>query len=183
MIIKSPINGKIPKIHPTAFIAEDVVIIGDVEIQENVNIWYGAKIRGDMCKIVIGKNTSVQENVVIHSEPGTECIIGENIIIGHMAMVHGPCEIGNNSMVGIGATVLQGSKMGRGCVLAAGSVLRGNMEDYSLYAGVPAGFKKNYGEKRMELGRKAAENYMKTGQAFKQAGLNQLIDDKYLAPH
>jgi len=180
MIIKSPINGKSPKIHHSAFIAEDVVIIGDVEIKENANIWYGVKIRGDMCKIVIGKNTSVQENVVIHSEPGTECIIGDNNIIGHMAIVHGPCVIGNNSMVGIGAKVLQGSKMGNGCVLAGGAVLIGTMEDYSLYAGVPAIFKKSYGEKRMEDGRIAAENYVRTAQSFKKNNLNQNISEEFL---
>ena len=175
MIRPSPITGKAPKIDPSAFIAEDVDIIGDVEIGKNTNIWFGVKIRGDRCKIRIGENVSIQENCVIHSEPGTECIIGNNIIIGHRAIVHGPCHVYDNSMVGLGAIVLQGAELGKGSVLAGGSVLRGSTEDYTLYAGVPAQKKKYYGEIRMKQGYDAAMDYVNTGKKFKEGGFQQEI--------
>jgi carbonic anhydrase/acetyltransferase-like protein (isoleucine patch superfamily) len=180
MIEKSPLNGKSPKIHPTAFIAKDAVIIGDVEIGAYTNIWFGVIIRGDACRIVIGKNVSIQENSVIHSEPGTTCIIGNDIIIGHKAMVHGPCEVGDSAMVGLSATVLQESRLGKGAVLAGGSVLKGESENYGLYAGVPAILKKNYGEEKMKLGRDAALRYVETGQKFKEKGFQQDIPREYL---
>lgn len=180
MIFPSPITGRKPKIHPKAFIAQDAVIIGDVEIGENANIWYGVKIRGDVCKIKIGKAVSVQENTVIHSEPGTECIIGDFIIIGHAAMVHGPSVIEDYSMIGLSSTILQGSKVGKGAIIAGGAVLKGEAEPFHLYAGVPAKKKKFYGESRIESGKKAALNYVNTASGFKQKGYSMKIPDEYL---
>lgn len=180
MIGKSPFNGTIPKIHPTAFIAHDVVIIGDVEIGAYANIWYGAKLRGDWGKIVVGENASVQDNVVLHSIPNATCKIGKNVRLGHLSMCHGPCVVGDSSLVGINATVLQGAKLGKGCVLAAGSVLRDETEtvNFCLYAGVPAVKKKKY-----PLGTRS-ENfsnlYVMNGQKFKKAGYGQEIPKNYL---
>lgn len=79
MIVASPYNGKTPYIYPTAFIAKDAVIIGDVEISSYVNIWFGAKLRGDWGKIIVGENTSIQENCVVHSTVGGVCKIGNNV--------------------------------------------------------------------------------------------------------
>ena len=106
MIVTSPFNGTSPRIHPTAFIAKDAVIIGDVEIGPYVNIWFGAKIRGDWGKIIIGRNSSIQENCVIHSTVRGLCKIGNNVTLGHLSMVHGPTEIGDFTLVGIHATIL-----------------------------------------------------------------------------
>jgi len=105
MIIKSPFNGSIPKIHPTAFIAPDVVIIGDVEVGAYTNIWFHAVIRGDWGKIIVGKNTSIQENVVLHSRPNETCKIGNNVRLGHSCMVPGPCNLEDYSLVGIHASI------------------------------------------------------------------------------
>ncbi|MBD3350668.1 MAG: gamma carbonic anhydrase family protein [Candidatus Lokiarchaeota archaeon] len=180
MIKKSPKTGIGPKIHPTAFIAKDVVIIGDVEIGAYTNVWFGVKIRASVCKIRIGNHTSIQENVVIHSEPGTQCNIGNYIIIGHLAMVHGPCEIKDYSMVGLSSTILQGAELGQGAVLAGGSVLRGQAKDYGLYAGAPAEFKKYYGEKRINSGKSSAIEYVDNGQNFKQRNFDQPIPKEFL---
>ena len=180
MIGKSPFNGTIPSIHPTAFIAPDVVIIGDVEIGAYSNIWYGAILRGDWGKIVVGENTSIQENAVLHSIPNATCKIGKNVRLAHLSMCHGPCVVGDSSLVGINATVLQGAKLGEGCVLAAGSVLRDETEteNFCLYAGVPAVKKKKYPQ------RLRSENfsnlYVENGQKFKKAGYGQEIPKKYL---
>jgi len=108
MIVASPYDGTTPSIHPTAFIAKDAVIIGDVEIGAYVNIWFGAKLRGDWGKIVVGENTSIQENCVIHTTVKGLCKIGKNVTLGHLSMVHGPATIGNSTLIGIGASVLWG---------------------------------------------------------------------------
>ncbi len=178
MISKSPFNGTSPQIHPTAFIAKDAVIIGDVEIGAYVNIWFGAKIRGDWGKIIIGENTSIQENSVIHSTVGGICKIGKNVTLGHLSMVHGPTVIGDFTLIGIHATILQRTKVGKGVIIAAGAVVNGEIEDNCLYAGVPAVKKKEYPEKQLkELG---SNLYVDNGQKFKKAGLAQEIPREFL---
>ena len=179
MIRENPIDGTKPKIHPTAFIAEDVVIIGNVEIGAYANIWYGAKLRGDHGRLVVGENTSIQENCVIHTEPGTEIIIGTNIIVGHMALIHGPGIVEDYCMVGLHSTILQSANLRKGCILAGGSVLLGDTEEFCLYAGVPAVKKKFYGEERIEMAKKAALDYVKTGQDFKARGFSQQFPKEF----
>lgn len=178
MIVSSPYDGTTPRIHPTAFIAKDAVIIGDVEIGAYVNIWFGAKIRGEWGKIIIGENTSIQENCVIHSTVKGLCKIGKNVTLGHLSMVHGPATIGDSTLVGIGATVLQNSNIGTGVILAGGSVIRGEAEDNSLYAGVPAVKKKEYpNRKRGEWG---TNLYVENGKKFKAAGLGHEIPAEFV---
>jgi len=178
MIIKSPYNGSIPKIHPSAFIAPDVVIVGDVEVGTYSNIWFGAKLRGDWGKIIVGEKTSIQENVVLHSRPNEVCLIGNNVRLAHSSTCHGPCVVGDYSMVGINATVLMGAKLGKGSTLAGGSVLRDEAEDFSLYAGIPAIKKKHYPNKK--LNEFSANLYVENGQKFKEAGYGQKIPEEFL---
>ncbi|HDZ17615.1 hypothetical protein LCGC14_1540730 [marine sediment metagenome] len=178
MIVASPFNGKTPRIHPTAFIAKDAVIIGDVEIAAYVSIWFGAKIRGDWGQIIVGENTSIQDNCVIHSTVNGLCKIGENVTLGHLSMVHGPTIIGDSTLIGMGATVLHHSKIGKGVVVAAGSVIKGKTEDNCLYAGVLSTKKKIYSTRR--LGELGYNIYVDTGQKFKEAGLGQEIPKEYL---
>jgi len=178
MCIRDSYNGTTPSIHPTAFIAKDAVIIGDVEIGAYVNIWFGAKLRGDWGKIVVGENTSIQENCVIHSTIRGLCKIGKNVTLGHLSMVHGPSTIGNSSLIGIGSSVLQDSKVGTGVIIAGGSVIRGEAEDNCLYAGVPAIKKKEYPTRRM--GEWGSNLYVDNGQKFKEAGLGQEIPQEYM---
>lgn len=178
MIVKSPYNGTIPKIHPSAFIAPDVVIIGDVEIGAYTNIWFNAVLRGDWGKIIVGEKTSIQENVVVHSRPNEVCKIGNNVRLGHSCMCHGPCLIQDFSMVGINATVLMGAELGTGSVLAGGSVLRDKAEKFSLYAGIPAIKKKRYPNRK--LNEYSTNLYAENGQIFKKAGYGQQIPKEFL---
>jgi len=178
MIIASPFNGTTPRIHHTAFIAKDAVIIGDVEIAAYVSIWNGAKIRGDWGKITIGENTSIQDNCVIHSTVNGVCIIGKNVTLGHLSMVHGPAIIGDSTLIGMGATVLQNSKIGKGVVIAGGSVIKGKTEDYSLYAGVLSTKKKIYSTN--SVGESSYNIYIDNGQKFREARLGQEIPKEYL---
>jgi carbonic anhydrase/acetyltransferase-like protein (isoleucine patch superfamily) len=166
MFYKSPRTGKVPSVHPNSFVAESATIIGDVEIQEGANIWFNAVLRADWGRIIVGKNTSIQEHCLLHVEQDTECIVGENCIAGHGAIIHGPCQIGNNTLIGISSTVLQGSKIGSGCILASGAVLRGEMPDRTMYVGVPAKLKKELDEKTELENRASAELYVENGKAF-----------------
>ena len=178
MIIESPFNGKIPKIHPTAFIAPDVVIIGDVEVGAYTNIWFGAKLRGDWGKIIVGEYTSIQDNAVLHVRPNKSCKIGNNVRLAHSCMVHGSCIIGDYSLVGISASVLHGAELGVGSVLAGGSVLRDKVGNFCLYAGIPAVKKKEY--PNMRLDEFSTKLYAENGQKFKNAGYGQKIPKEYL---
>ncbi len=169
IIMPSPRTGKIPQIHESAYIAPTAVIIGDVTIGEGSNIWFGAVLRGDWGTIIIGVNTSIQENVSIHNTIGSTVKIGNDCIIGHHAMIHGPCEIGNGCLIGIGANVLHRSKMGDGAVLGAGGVLIGKeIPQRSLAVGVPAVVKKQLSQTGKMAGEKTSSTYAENGKLFKE---------------
>lgn len=180
MIFPSPITGKEPQISKTAFIASNVTIIGDVIIHPNVNIWYGAVLRGDEGTLIVGENTSIQEHVALHTEKGVKCEIGKNCIVGHHAMVHGPCKVEDHCMIGINAVVLQDTTVGEGTIVASGAVARKEIPKLSLIAGVPAELKKSLGNERIKQAENAAIDYVKRGQAFKENGFNHPDLDKYL---
>ena len=118
-----------------AFVAPNATVVGNVTLEENASIWYGAVLRGDNGDIVIGAGTNIQDNCVIHDHT----VIGENCTVGHSAIVHG-CTIGNNTMVGMGAIVLSGAKIGNNCLIGAGAVVTGKMDapDGSMLLGSPA---------------------------------------------
>jgi len=121
-----------------AFIADTARVLGEVTLGQGVNIWYGASIRGDVAEIRIGENTNVQDNVVIHCDHGYPNIIGANVTIGHSAMVHGEC-VGDGTLIGMGAKVLGHTRIGSGCVIAAGALVTPGMEvpDGMVVMGVP----------------------------------------------
>jgi len=173
MIIPSPTSGKKPKISPKAFIASTAVIIGDVTIEAGANIWFGAVLRGDEGHIHIGKNTSIQDNCVLHSEHEVECKVGNNIIVGHKATIHGPCIVEDYAMVGIDAVILQGTTVRKGALVAGGAVARGEIPAFALVAGVPAKVKKELDEKsRIEKGKEAALDYVTRAKKYLDQGLN-----------
>ncbi|XEO79097.1 Carnitine operon protein CaiE [Candidatus Lokiarchaeum ossiferum] len=179
MIFPSPITGKSPQISKKAFIAENATIIGDVIIEAGANIWYGAVLRGDECTIRVGKNTSIQENVTLHSQPGTECIVRDNIVVGHHAMIHGPCDIGSGSLIGINAVVLQGTTVGKGAIVAASATARKEIPSLTLVMGTPAKPKRELGEDHLENAIQAATDYVERGQKFIEAGRSQKGSEHY----
>jgi len=116
-------DGKRPEIDKTSFIHPQAAIIGDVHIGRNCYVGAGAVLRGDIGHIHIGDGSNIQDNAVIHVEPGSEAFIADNCLIGHASIVHGPCKIGQFAVVGMGAIVNDGGEIGEGSMLAAGSVL------------------------------------------------------------
>jgi len=179
VIIPSPKSCKVPKISKDAFIAPTATIIGDVTIEAGANIWYGAVLRGDICNIHIGKNTSIQDNAVLHSDYDTECWVGDNIIVGHKATVHGPCRVGNNCMIGIDSVVLQGTTIGEGTIVAAGAVARKQIPGLSLVAGVPAKKIRDMPPDFPETAKKDALHYVKTARKYIEQGFNHPGVEKY----
>ncbi len=128
-----------PKVDPSAYVAPTAVIVGDVTVEEGVSIWDGAVIRGDVSYIKIGKNSNVQDNAVIHVSHNTPTIIGENVTIGHLAMVHA-AKIEDNVIIGINSVVLDNAVIGEGSIVGAGAVVTSSTKipPNSLVLGIPA---------------------------------------------
>jgi len=135
--------GRRPKVHPDAYIAPTAVLIGDVEIAAGASVWFGAVLRGDEATIKVGEGANIQDNVVVHCAEGLPTLIEKNASVGHSAQLEG-CVVEQGALVGMGATMLQRSRLGAGSMLAAGAVLQEGSEIPAghMAAGVPAAVKK-----------------------------------------
>jgi carbonic anhydrase/acetyltransferase-like protein (isoleucine patch superfamily) len=135
-----------PKVHESCFVAPNATILGDVEIEENCGIWYGAVVRGDCGKVLIKAGSNVQDNCVIHQDEGTNVEIGKNVTIGHGAIVHG-AKVGDNVVIGMKATILNDAIIGDYCIVGAGAVVKSGMcvPDNCLVLGIPARIVKENG--------------------------------------
>ncbi|HUL65184.1 MAG TPA: gamma carbonic anhydrase family protein [Burkholderiaceae bacterium] len=133
------LGDRTPRIDPSAFVYENATIIGHVEIGRDVNVWPYAVIRGDNEPIVIGDGSNVQECCVLHTDPGYPLKIGRNVTVGHQVMLHG-CTIGDGSLIGIQAVILNRAVIGRNCLIGAGAVVTEDkvIPDNSLVLGAPA---------------------------------------------
>lgn len=139
MIIKA-YKGILPRIHPHAWIAENAVIIGDVEIGARSSIWYNVVIRGDLNQIRIGEDVNIQDGAVIHVESDDgPCLIGDRVTVGHQCIVHG-CVVADDALIGMGATILSWSTIGTGALIAAGALVKEyqTVPERTMWAGVPA---------------------------------------------
>jgi len=136
-------EGKLPRVAEEAFVAPTAALIGDVEVQAGASVWFGAVLRGDFGRIVVRRGASVQDNVVVHTLPGGETVIGEDATIAHGAVLHN-CTVGRGAVVGMNCVVLDEAVVGDEAMLAAGSVVKGKAEIPArhLAAGSPAEVKK-----------------------------------------
>ena len=132
-------QGKTPRVSDEAFVAETAVLIGDVTVGKDSSVWFGAVLRGDLAAITVGEGTSVQDNVVLHCVKGRPMHIGSNVTLGHGAVVH-CAAVGDNTLVGMGAVLLDGAVIGKDCVIGAGAVVKENavVPDGTMMVGVPA---------------------------------------------
>ena len=162
-LIKS-INNITPKILEGVFLADNAVVIGDVIIGKESSIWFNTVIRGDVNSIIIGNSVNIQDGVVVHcTYQKTKTIIGDNVSIGHNAIIHG-CEIRNNVLIGMGAIIMDNVIIEENSIIAAGAVLtKGTyVKSGSVFAGVPAKFKRSLFEEEIENSIiKTAKNYKK----------------------
>ena len=166
--MKLQFNGVAPSINENAYVSESVDIIGEVIGEENVSIWLGARLRADMNKIVIGANSNIQENAVVHVDIESPVIIGENVTIGHSAIIHG-CNISNNVLVGMGSIILNNAKISKNSIVGAGALVtqRKEFEEGVLILGNPAKAVRKLSEEEIKSIKRSADNYVALSKKYK----------------
>ena len=159
-----------PRIHPSAFIAEGAMIIGDVAIGEKSSVWFNCVLRGDVDRIEIGTRSNIQDGAVVHMDKNFPAIIGDDVTIGHGAIIHG-CTIGDGAMISMGAIILTGAKIGAGAIVGAGAVVREGQEipAKSLAVGIPARISRDVTAEELERMRLGKDDYVLRGQLMKEA--------------
>ncbi len=163
-----------PEIHATAYVVSEATLIGKVTLGERASVWFGAVIRADNEPINVGDGSNIQESAVLHTDPGFPMSIGANVTIGHQAMLHG-CTIGDGSLIGIQAVVLNGAVIGRNCLVGAGAIVteRKRFPDRSLILGAPAKVARELTDEEVALLGDAALDYVRRREVYK-AGLRRI---------
>jgi carbonic anhydrase/acetyltransferase-like protein (isoleucine patch superfamily) len=165
------LNGITPTVSPSAWIADSATVIGNVHIGDNVSIWPGVVIRGDMnVPITIGKDSNIQDNSVLHADDGVPLTIGEGVTVGHLVMLHG-CTIRDHSLIGIGAIVLNNAKIGMHCLVGASALVTEGKEfaDGSMIIGSPAKAVKELTPEQQARLKLSAQHYVANGERFKSS--------------
>lgn len=156
------------------WIAPDAAVIGRVKLERHASVWFGAVLRGDNELILVGENSNVQDGCILHTDMGSPLTIGRNCTIGHRAILHG-CTIGDNSLIGMGATVLNGAVIGKNCLIGANALITEGkvVPDKSLVMGAPGKVVRELDDKEVASLPKAAAGYVRNWQRFAQ-GLKRL---------
>lgn len=162
------INDHTPDVARARFLAADVVLTGDVTLGQDATLWYGVVARAEYSSVTIGARTNVQDGSILHADPGSPCVVGEDVTIGHRSVIHG-CTLEDGVLIGMGAVVLNGAVVGAGSLVAAGAVVREGDEipPNSLVAGVPAEVRKHLGEDRETYPNVAG--YLHLGELYAEA--------------
>ena len=150
------------------WVAPNAAIIGDVTLKKNASVWFGAILRGDNDPIILGENSNIQDNSVCHTDDGMPLHIGDNVTVGHKVILHS-CTVGNNSLIGMGSTVLNKAKIGNNCLLGANSLVTEGKEfpDNSLIVGSPAKVKRELTDMEKKIIELSALHYVENMKKFK----------------
>ena len=161
------LENKKPKNSGENWVAPNAVIIGDVTLDKNTSVWFNATLRGDIENIHIGEGSNVQDGCVLHTDPGCPLKVGKNVTIGHLVMLHG-CTIGDNTLIGMGATILNGAQIGKNCLVGAGALITEgkSIPDGSMVLGMPGKVVKELDEDAIIGLLKSAENYQANAVRF-----------------
>ena len=163
------LSGKTPQFADRAstWIAPDAVVVGDVTLGRNVGVWFAAALRGDTEPIVVGDDTNVQEHTIMHTDPGFPLTVGKGCTVGHRALLH-VCTIGDNTLIGMGAIVLNGARIGANCLVGAGALVTEGKEfpDGSLIVGSPARVVRQLDDAAIERLRASARHYVANAHRF-----------------
>ena len=168
------LDGVAPSVPDSAWIADSAQVMGDVVLGEDASVWFGTVVRGDTDKITIGAGTNIQDASVLHADRGVPLVIGANVTVGHQVMLHG-CTIGDETLIGIGAVVLNNAKIGKNCLVGAGSLVTEGKEfpDGSMILGSPAKVVKQLSSEQIEGLRRSARHYVENAHRFKK-GLRKI---------
>ena len=152
------------------WVAPNATIIGDVKLEKNTSIWFNATLRGDIENIYVGEGSNVQDGSVLHTDPGYPLKIGKNVTVGHLVMLHG-CTIGDNSLIGIGAVILNNVKIGNNCVIGAKSLITENKEipDNSLVVGSPGRVIRKLAEEEIKAVKENAIRYQENWKKYSKS--------------
>jgi carbonic anhydrase/acetyltransferase-like protein (isoleucine patch superfamily) len=164
------LDDRIPQIDPSAFVADEATVIGLVRIERDASVWPSATLRGDNEPIVVGQGSNVQEGAVLHTDPGCPLTIGANVTVGHQAMLHG-CTVGDGTLVGIQAVVLNRAVIGRNCLIGAGALVTENqvIADNSLVIGAPARVKRALSAEETDRLQAGAATYVLRAHTYRTA--------------
>ena len=151
------------------WIAPTAAVMGRVILKKNASVWWGATLRGDNDPIVVGENSNVQDGSVLHTDMGSPCILGANVTVGHLVMLHG-CTIGDNTLVGIGSIVLNGAKIGRNCLIGANCLITEGKEipDNSLVMGAPGKVVREVSDQQAMVMAAGAHHYVENWRRYRR---------------
>jgi len=168
------LDGQAPQLGKNVYIADSAQVIGKVTLEDNVSVWFGTVIRGDSEHIHIGRGSNIQDASVLHADEGVPLRLGENVSVGHKVMLHG-CTVGDGSLIGIGAIVLNHAKIGKNCLVGAGALVTEGKEfpDGSMILGSPAKAVKQLPPEQMAGLRRIAEHYVENAEHFR-TGLKKI---------
>lgn len=171
-----PYLGKEPDIKEASFIADDADVIGEVKIGKDSAVWFHSTLRGDISGIFVGERTNIQDNCVIHGEVGLPTIIGDEVTVGHAAILHG-CTIGNRCLIGMGCIIMSRAEIGEGCIIGAGALIPEDKKipPRSVVMGVPGKVMKKTTDEQIEFIVKRAHVYVERGKNY--TGSQQLTVD------
>ena len=151
------------------WVAPNAVVIGDVSLKKNASVWFGAVLRGDNDPITLGENSNIQDNSVCHTDDGMPLIIGNNVTVGHKVILHS-CTVGDNSLIGMGSTVLNKAKIGNNCLVGANALVTEGKEfpDNSLIVGSPAKVKRELTDMEKKIIELSALHYVENMKRYKK---------------
>lgn len=165
-----------PSIHPTAFVAPNATVLGDVTIGESASVWYNSVLRGDINRITIGRGSNIQDGSVVHLSAEYGCAVGEYVTVGHMAMLHA-CTIGNECLIGMGAIILDGVELGERCIVGAGALITQGKKipAGSMVLGAPAKIVRSLTEEEKSGLREWAARYVRLIPHYHAQGLSDMV--------
>ena len=161
-------KNKTPTLHKDSWVASNAVLIGKVILKKDANIWFNVVLRGDIETIKIGEGSNVQDGSVFHTDPSCPLTLGKGVTVGHMVMLHG-CEIDDNTLVGIGSTILNKTKIGKNCIIGANTLIPENkvIPDRSLVLGSPGKVIRQVTDKEVEEIKENAKHYVENYKKYK----------------
>ena len=159
----------VPEVHPEAWVASNATLIGKIKLEKNSSIWFNAVLRGDIELITIGENSNIQDGSVLHTDPGFKLNIGKRVTVGHMVMLHG-CQIGDDTLIGIGSIILNNAKIGKNCIIGANSLITENkiIPDNSLVVGSPGRVLRKVTEEEIKAIHENAKHYVDGSKKYKK---------------
>lgn len=163
------LGDRAPQVHESCFVAESAQVMGNVLLEEDVSVWFGVVMRGDNDPLIIGRESNIQDNTVIHTDAGIPVRLGRGVTVGHQCMLHG-CDIGDYTLIGIGSIVLNGAKIGKHCLIGAGALITEDkvIPDRSLVLGSPGKVVRQIGDEQALILEASAAHYVENAKRFRR---------------